>query len=72
MTVGKGSMMNEAEYRFWATVAKDGSHIRDVVKATDKNMAEMLLTANYTSEFKSEILQNYDVKKVRVTVNDLE
>ena len=64
--------MAEAEYRFWATVAKDGSHIRGVVKTTDRDMAEMLLTTNYTREFKAEILQNYDIKPVRVTVDDSE
>ncbi len=58
-------MPNFPNLRFWATVSKDASHIRDVCKAEGHEMATILLTSNYTPALKA----LYDVKPVSVTVD---
>lgn len=54
------------EFEWWGAVAIDGSHIRDVVKASSEADARSLLMQGWTERLKA----LYAVKRVVVTVAD--
>lgn len=54
------------KFRFWGAVAKDGSHVRDVRKASSVEDAEFVLFDGWTDGLKA----LYDARPVTISVDD--
>ena len=56
----------DSSWRFYAAVAKDGSHIRGVQFANSRQMGANLLMQGWTPE----LMSMYDIKPVTVAVDE--